>query len=218
LPISTVGVNDWIETHVANIFVFVVDGHKGLQVLLGLKFLKQEVELLLVVLLDPIDTSIALKILAVGLLQVLVESKTLHLVGRLLCDIIKHLLSVLINVRVGPTHSRLVGVLGALSYSNINVALNLGAFNARNAKYKFHQLGHDFRWARHQVFIPHNVDWNVLLHPEVVKVTPDSDLILDPLFPLQRVGLEVAILNGAIVGACGVHVKQTDYAIERTSQ
>lgn len=89
--------------------------------------MEEEVELLLVVLLDPVNAGVSDEVFAVWLLEILVESETLHLVAALLSDVVKHLLSVFFLIGVGSTNTGLVGPLGALSARDVDVAFDDGA-------------------------------------------------------------------------------------------
>lgn len=155
--------------------------------------MQKEVELLLVVLLDPVNIAIDHKVLAVGLLEILVESEALHLVTALLGNIVEHLLGVLVRVSVCLTHTRFVGLLGALIQSDVDVALKDGALDVLDAKDKLHQVWDDFSWACNQIFISYDMDWDILFHPSIMEVTPDRNFCFDPLFPLLLVADEIRV-------------------------
>jgi hypothetical protein len=86
--------------------------------------LKEEVELLLIVLLDPVDTGVSYEVFAVWLLEILVEPETLHLITTFLGNVVKHLLSIFFLIGVGSTNTGLVGPLGTLSARNFDVAFD----------------------------------------------------------------------------------------------
>lgn len=86
--------------------------------------MKEEVELLLIVLLDPVDTGVSDEVFAVWLLEILVEPETLHLIAALLGNVVKHLLSIFFLICVGSTNTRLIGPLGTLSARDVDVAFD----------------------------------------------------------------------------------------------
>jgi len=58
------------------------------------------------------------------------------------------------------------------------------------------------------------VNRNLHFHPRIVEVSPDRNLILDPLLPLFAIADEVALDDRAVMRAGAIHVEQTDYAVE----
>ena len=81
-----------------------------------------------------------------------------------------------------------------------------------------HEVWQDSARPCNQVFIPDDMNGNlVLLKPVSVEVTPDSDFIANPGFPLQAVVSEVRVEDRAVVSASAVHVEQRNDAVEGRS-
>lgn len=65
------------------------------------------------------------------------------------------------------------------------------------------------------VFVSDDVDGDLRIEPEIVKVFPDGDILLDEFRPKLWELLEVVVADRLVVGSSADHVEKTGDAVER---
>lgn len=79
---------------------------------------------------------------------------------------------------------------------------------------KGHDVQEGLLGVLYDVLISHDVDWDFGgFHPVLVEVSPDPDLLMDPLVPEPGELLVIFVVYRPVVGTCANHVEQGYHAV-----
>jgi len=82
-----------------------------------------------------------------------------------------------VEVAVDFALSRFVNLGGLLLGSEFDVLFNLSSLNSFDIENEAHQVRKSLRGSLHNIFVPDDVGWDVLLHPPFMEFFPDDNVL-----------------------------------------
>ena len=121
------------------------------------------------------------------------------------------------HVGIYSALARSIDFWRSLLTSQLNIAFDSSALDRADVQDEFDKLVQSWLWLQDNVLVPDYVDWDLRFEPEIVKVFPNSNLLLDELSPMVRELFKVKIGDGKIVRPRAHHVKKRCYTVKRAS-
>ena len=118
-------------------------------------------------------------------------------------------------VSIDLTFARLVDLGRWFVTRQNNLLLDASVFDALHVKNEAHQAFQGADWTEADVLVSDNVHRDFSFEPKVVEVAPNSNFLLNELFPVAAELLKVSVGDGKIMRPGANHIEQACYAVER---